>query len=131
MKSNEIEETRGTIGPIAIRALAVGAQSIGAIAVGAVALSAVAIGFIAIGRLVIGHAKIKRLEIGELRVTRLHVTDSIITPPNRGMTLRRARSDAPTRGHDFVSDAVGRAGSPLHAGSVCRRANLNIDNALI
>ena len=81
MKSNEIEETRGTIGPIAIRALAVGAQSIGAIAVGAVALSAVAIGFIAIGRLVIGHAKIKRLEIGELRVTRLHVTDSIVTPP--------------------------------------------------
>ena len=66
MKSNEIEETRGTIGPIAIRALAVGAQSIGAIAVGAVALSAVAIGFIAIGRLVIGRAKIKRLEIGEL-----------------------------------------------------------------
>src|SRR5437773_30054 len=81
MKSNEIEETRGTIGPIAIRALAVGAQSVGAIAVGAVALSAVAIGFIAIGRLVIGRAKIKRLEIGELRVTRLQVTDSIITPP--------------------------------------------------
>ena len=30
MKRNEIEETRGTFGPIAIRALAVGAQSIGA-----------------------------------------------------------------------------------------------------
>src|SRR6185503_16686323 len=76
MKSNEIEDIRGSFGPVAIRALAVGAQSVGAIAVGAVALSAVAIGFIAIGRLVIGHAKIKRLEIGELRVTRLHVTDS-------------------------------------------------------
>jgi len=34
MKSKEIEEAQGTIGPIAIRALAVGAQSIGAIAVG-------------------------------------------------------------------------------------------------
>ena len=79
MKVKEIEEPRGTFGPIAIRALAVGAQSIGAVAVGAVALSAVAIGFIAIGRLVIGRAKIKRLEIGELRVTRLHVTDSMIT----------------------------------------------------
>ena len=32
MKSNEIEEIRGSFGPIAIRALAVGAQSIGAIA---------------------------------------------------------------------------------------------------
>ena len=45
MKSNEIEEIQGSFGPIALRALAVGAQSIGAIAVGAVALSAVAIGF--------------------------------------------------------------------------------------
>ena len=46
MKSDEIEEIRGAFGPVAIRALAVGAQSIGAIAVGAVALSAIAIGFI-------------------------------------------------------------------------------------
>jgi hypothetical protein len=61
MKSKEIEEVRGTFGPVAIRALAAG--------------------FIAIGRLVIGHAKIKRLEIGELRVTRLHVTDSMVMPP--------------------------------------------------
>ena len=58
MKSKEIEEIQGSFGPVALRALAVGAQSIGAIAVGAVALSAVAIGFIAIGRLVIGRAKI-------------------------------------------------------------------------
>jgi hypothetical protein len=81
MRSKEIDDVQGTIGPIAIRALAVGAQSVGAIAVGALALSAIALGFIAIGRLVVGRAKIKRLEIGELRVTRLHVTDSIIMPP--------------------------------------------------
>ena len=125
MKSNEIEETRGTIGPIAIRALAVGAQSIGAIAVGAVALSAVAIGFIAIGRLVIGRAKIKRLEIGELRVTRLHVTDSIITPPgsDKGGTsrcdVRTAQRPSVVRSSDAQSGTARRqADLPLRRAQV-------------
>jgi hypothetical protein len=80
MKAKEIEEARGKFGPVAVRALAVGAQSIGAAAAGAIAISALTVGFIAIGRLVIGRAKIKRLEIGELRVTRLRVSESLETP---------------------------------------------------
>ena len=53
MKSNEIEETGGKFGPVAIRALAVGAQSMGAIAACALAIGAVTLGIVAIGRL--GH----------------------------------------------------------------------------
>src|SRR5215470_12041124 len=68
------------LGPLRIRALAIGAQSVGALALGALAVGALALGVVAVGRLVIGRAKIKHLEIDDLVVNRLRVTDSLKTP---------------------------------------------------
>jgi len=80
MKINDIEETADKFGPIAIRALAIGAQEGVSIAAVAIAVGALTLGLVAVGRLVIARAKIKRLEIGVLRLTRLHVSESLETP---------------------------------------------------
>lgn len=51
------------------------AGTIGALAVGAVAFGALAIGALAIGRLVIGSVRIRKLEVDTLRVRRLEVIE--------------------------------------------------------
>ena len=81
MKSNDTDEAGGRFGPVAIRALAVGAQSIGAIAAGAFAIGAVTLGVVAIGRLVVGARQNQ-------------------TPRNR-----RAKSNSPAR-HRIDGDAA-------------------------
>jgi hypothetical protein len=63
------ESLAGTeLGPIRVRALAVGAQSIGALALGALAIGSLGICVIGIGRLFIDRARIRKLHIDVLSV---------------------------------------------------------------
>jgi len=75
MTTDNIDKQASDLGPVGIRALAVGAQALGALAVGALALGAVAIGQLAIGR-----SRIRRLEIDELVVKKIRITESLETP---------------------------------------------------
>jgi hypothetical protein len=68
------------LGPVGIRALAVGAQALGALALGALAVGALALGAVAIGQLAIGRSRIRRLEIDELVVKKIRITESLETP---------------------------------------------------
>ena len=78
MTADKIDKTASDLGPVGIRASAVGAQAIGAMAIGTLAL-----GVVAIGRLAIGRSRIKRLEIDELVVKKIRITDSLETPTQR------------------------------------------------
>jgi hypothetical protein len=54
MTADKIDKTASDLGPVGIRASAVGAQAIGALALGAMAIGTLALGVVAIGRLAIG-----------------------------------------------------------------------------
>src|SRR5205823_15083629 len=80
MTTDQIDKQASDLGPIRIRALAVGAQALGALALGALAIGTLALGAVAIGQLAIGRSRIKRLEIGELVVKKIRITESLETP---------------------------------------------------
>jgi len=80
MTTDNIDKQASDLGPVGIRALAVGAQALGALALGALAVGALALGAVAIGQLAIGRSRIKRLEIDELVVKKIRITESLETP---------------------------------------------------
>src|SRR5437867_3113491 len=63
------------LGPVRVRALAVGAQALGALALGTLA-----IGAIAISRVFVSRARIRKLHIDELTVGRLRIHERIDVP---------------------------------------------------
>ena len=91
------DKVASNLGPVGIRALAVGAQAIGALALGALAIGTLALGAVAIGRLAIGRSRIKRLEIDELVVKKVRITDSLERPIPSYPAIRSLRYKPITR----------------------------------